>query len=117
MLTGSLGILLPISHAQVPEIACGDGVLIGCSESGTVNPPSSAQFGGLLVTVVNTILTILAVVAVIFVIKGGISLIFSLGNDDKLKSARNTILYALVGLLVATLSFAIVNVVSNIRLF
>jgi len=117
LLSGSSFLFLASARAQVPEIACGDNVLIGCQDSGTVNGPTSAQFGSLLSTVISTILTVFAVVAVVFVIKGGVSLIFSLGNDEKLKSARNTILYALLGLLLATLSFAIVNIVSNIRLF
>lgn len=105
--------------AQAPTIECGaDGVLIGCDRSsGALTPPGSAEFGNIIATAINTIITIFAILTVIFIIKGGITLIFSLGNSEKLKSARDTVLYAVLGLILAILSYAIVSIVSGIRLF
>lgn len=48
-------------------------------------------------------------VAVIFIIIGGINYMTSGGDAGKLKKAKDTILYAVIGLVICVLSFAIVN--------
>lgn len=70
---------------------------------------------GTLTTVINVILAVVGFVAVIMIIMGGISFITSQGDSSKVTKARNTILYGVVGLVVALLAFAIVNfVLSNV---
>lgn len=70
---------------------------------------------GTLTVVINVILAVVGFVAVIMIIMGGISFITSQGDSSKVTKARNTILYGVVGLVVALLAFAIVNfVLSNI---
>lgn len=59
--------------------------------------------------IVNGIIGILASVAVIFIVVGGIQYMTSAGDAGKVKTAKNTILYALIGLVVCVLAFAIVN--------
>lgn len=108
-----------LAFAQAPGIDCGQpGVLIGCNQAtAPIVKPNSSVFGDLIGNVVNTTLSIFALIAVIFVVKGGITLITSLGNDEKMKKAKNTILYALAGLFVSTLAYLIVNIVTRIQLF
>lgn len=103
----------------LPTIECGaEGVLINCDrEGGTIAMPDQGSLGNLIGNTVSIIILIFALLAVIFVVKGGISLILSLGNEDKRKAAVRTIFYALVGLVVAILAYAIVSIVSSIRLF
>lgn len=115
----SFSSLIQAAKAQAPVIECGaDSVLIGCnSAAGTVATPGSAAFGTLIVNTISSIITIFAIITVLFIIKGGLSLVFSFGNDEKLKSARNTVLYAVLGLTLAILSYAIVSIVTGIRLF
>lgn len=60
---------------------------------------------------INVVLSVVGVVAVVVLIVGGISFITSQGDAGKVAKARNTILYGVVGLVVALLSFAIVNFV------
>lgn len=62
-------------------------------------------------TVINVIIGIVGLVAVVMMIIGGISFITSQGDSAKVTKARNTILYGVVGLVVALLAFAIVNFV------
>lgn len=62
-------------------------------------------------TAINVILSVVGVVAVVVLIVGGINFITSQGDTGKVAKARNTILYGVVGLIVALLSFAIVNFV------
>lgn len=75
------------------------------------------MFGGLIGNTVSMLITIFAIVAVFFVVKGGLTLVFSLGNEERLKSGFRTIVYALIGLVVAILAYTIVSIISSIRLF
>ena len=59
--------------------------------------------------VINLMLFIVGVLAVIMLIWGGIRYVISGGNSDRVKDAKNTILYAIVGLVVAILGYAVVN--------
>lgn len=77
---------------------------------------NSATAGGMIKSVTNLLLFILGAVAVIVIIVGGIKYTASDGDAAKIKSAKNTILYAVVGLAVAIMAGAIVNfVVNNIK--
>ena len=44
---------------------------------------------------------------------GGLRYILSGGDNKKITDAKNTILYAIIGLIIAVLAFAIVNFVLN----
>jgi hypothetical protein len=61
--------------------------------------------------VTNTLLFILGAVAVIMIVLGGIKYTISNGDTSQVTSAKNTILYAVIGLIVAILAYAIVNFV------
>lgn len=62
-------------------------------------------------TAINVVLGVLGVVAVAMIIMGGIQYATSQGDAAKATKARNTILYSIIGLVVALLAFAIVNFV------
>lgn len=62
-------------------------------------------------TVINTALLVLGMVAVIVIIVGGIRYSTSGGNSTHVKEAKDTIIYAVVGLVVAIISYSIVNFV------
>jgi hypothetical protein len=61
--------------------------------------------------IINTILLAVGVVAVIVIIVAGIQMISAQGQPEKVAKARNQILYAIVGLVIAISAFAIVNFV------
>ncbi|MFZ1410181.1 MAG: pilin [Micropruina sp.] len=65
----------------------------------------------LIKTVVNVLLYILGAIAVIMIIIGGIKYTTSNGDSSKVTSAKNTIMYAVVGLVVALFAYGIVNFV------
>lgn len=62
-------------------------------------------------TITNTLLFILGAIAVIMIIIGGIRYVVSGGDSTSITGAKNTILYAVIGLVVAILAYAIVNFV------
>lgn len=66
---------------------------------------------GIFKQVTNTILYIVGIVAVVMLIVGGIKYLLSGGDSKKVTDAKNTVLYAIIGLVVCFLSFAIVNFV------
>lgn len=64
-------------------------------------------------TVINLLLFIIGVIAVIYVIIGGIKYVTSNGDAAAVKSAKDTILYAIIGIVVAVMAYAIVNWIIN----
>ena len=62
-------------------------------------------------TVVNILLFILGAIAVIMIVVGGIRYTISNGESGAITGAKNTILYAVIGLIVAMLAYSIVNFV------
>lgn len=84
----------------------------GSSASGsTICSGSNDDLNKMMKTIINVILTILGTIAVIMIIIGGIRYTTSNGDASQIKSAKDTIMYAVVGLVVAILAFAIVNFV------
>lgn len=62
---------------------------------------------------INVVLSFVGLAAVIVIIIGGISYTKSMGDPGKAKRARDTIIYGVVGLVVALLAYAIVALVSE----
>ena len=59
--------------------------------------------------VINILVYVAGALSVVFIIVGGIMFITSAGNPEQTKRARNTLLYAVVGLLISIVAFALVN--------
>ena len=69
------------------------------------------QAEDVITPVINTLLFLIGTIAVIMIIVGGIRYTLSAGDTSNVAAAKNTILYAVIGLIIAILSFAIVNFV------
>jgi hypothetical protein len=61
--------------------------------------------------VINTALMVLGMIAVLMIVIGGIRYTTSNGESSKIKEAKDTILYSVIGVVVAILSYTIVNFV------
>ena len=59
--------------------------------------------------ILDTVYLWIGIIAVIVIVIGGVRYMTSQGTPDKIKGAKNTILYALIGLLVTLMAFAITN--------
>ena len=68
---------------------------------------------GVFTEITNTILFAVGIISIIMLIWGGLRYILSGGDSKKVTDAKNTILYAIIGLVVALLAYAIVNFVIN----
>ena len=77
--------------------------------------PGGDTFQSDIQGILNGIVGALGIVAVIVIIIGGIGYMTSNGDASKVKKAKDTILYGVIGLAIAALAFAIVNfVIMNI---
>ena len=84
----------------------------GASSSQSSEAPTSLfGAGGIFQTITNVLLFVIGAVSVVMLIIGGIRYTISQGDSSAVTSAKNTILYAVVGLVVAILAFAAVNFV------
>ena len=79
-------------------------------ESGTCNANAKTDdLKTVIGTIINTILFILGAVAVLMVIIGGIQYTTSAGDPALAKKGRETVIYAIIGLVIAFLAYAIIN--------
>jgi len=78
-----------------------------------VTPTGNLDIKVVLANIIIWILGLSGGIAVLFLILGGLQYITSSGNKDKAEQAKQTILYAVIGLIVIALSFVIVAFVSQ----
>lgn len=107
LVIAGFGVILtsaPSAHAVDVWGACSGNSSAVCNSTGD-------QADVLIKNVINAILVVLGMIAVIMIVIGGIRYTTSNGDSGQIKSAKDTILYAVIGLVVAILAFAIVNFV------
>lgn len=76
-----------------------------------VNDGSNTNLSTSFRDIANVLLYVLGAIAVIMIIVGGIRYATSTGDSSRIKAAKDTIMYSVIGLVVAILAFAIVNFV------
>jgi O-antigen/teichoic acid export membrane protein len=67
-----------------------------------------------LKTVVDTLLFVVGIIAIVMIIVGAIRYTLSAGEAKKIEDAKNTILYAVIGLVVAFSAYAMISWVSGL---
>ena len=99
--------LIPLSaHAVTPIADSCTGVKAGES---AICDGKNENVTGFLTNIINFLLLAVGALAVVMIIVGGIKYILSAGDSSKLTSAKNTILYSVLGLIIAVLAYSIVN--------
>lgn len=95
--------------------SCGEvdgGITAGANCGNTDSTPDTLDGEeGVFTDIVNILLFIIGAIAVIMLIIGGIRYTTSNGDSNQVTAAKNTILYAIIGIIVAILAYAIVNFV------
>ncbi len=88
-------------------------ILEGAKKTGT---EGGATLEVRIGTVTSILLFIIGAISVIMIIVGGIKYVVSNGDSGKVKAAKDTIMYAVVGLVIALLAYAIVSfVLTNVK--
>jgi len=113
IVTASTGGRTLVSAADSKEQLCaGAG---GTYSGGACTPADSRNIGSILTSIVNILLFLVGAVSVIMIVLGGFRYVISAGDQNAVTAAKNTILYAVIGLVVAFLGSAAVNfIVSNL---
>ena len=78
---------------------------------GITDQDATARVNGLIADVINLFSLVVGVVSVIMIIIGGFRYIVSGGDSSNVTSAKNTILYAIIGLVIVALAQWIVRFV------
>ena len=110
-LLASLLLLGGVTHAQnaTDAVCAGLGATVG--GSGCSDPPGSSTIDGTVENVVNILSLVVAAISVIMIIIGGMKYVTSQGESGAISGAKNTIIYALVGLIIVALSQILVQFV------
>ena len=74
-------------------------------------PGSDGTFSNVFTNIVNILLYVVGVIAVVMIVVSGIRMTVSRGKPDSVSKARNSLLYSIVGLVIAVSAYAIVNFV------
>ena len=83
-----------------------------CYTSGLDDPTNGQDLmGDIVKNIFNVVIGVVGLIAVVMIVIGGISYTTSAGDSGKVKKAKDTILYGIVGLVISLLAFAIVNFV------
>lgn len=96
--------------AQVSAVTVFDNCS-GANQDTAVCKSTGDSATNMITIIINTLLTVLGMISVIMIVIGGIRYTTANGDPGTLKTARETIIYSVVGLIVAMLAFAIVNFV------
>jgi hypothetical protein len=81
--------------------------LSGC----TTNEVGLEKHGGLATQIVNTILYAAGVVALVFILVSGFRYITATGDSTRIQAAKETLLYAIIGLIITILAVPIADFV------
>jgi hypothetical protein len=102
------------THHLVRSFAQGFSLTIGDGANSARGVDQAATlFGnaGIFTTVTNVMLFIVGAISVIMIVIGGLRYVVSGGDTSNVTAAKNTVLYAIVGLVIAMLAYALINFV------
>ena len=97
----------PVIVSAVDVCSGGNGSSLYCQNKSEGETKVKSTIGN----VTNLLLMAVGAISIIMIVVGGILFALSNGDRSKVAKARNTVLYAAVGLMVALLASAIVNLV------
>ncbi len=113
-----LGLTFVVPNAVHAQSNCSDVTQGGIgSGAACAQPTGAAQNlfgdGSIFNTITNILLFLIGAVSVIMLIIGGVRYVVSGGDQGAVTSAKNTILYAVIGIVIAFLAFAAVRFVTD----
>lgn len=117
-LIGVMTVAVPtgVSYAQAASDACEGIKLIDPTAKCDDAAGGQNAFSSVLRTVINLFSIVVGAVSVIMIIIGGFRYVISGGDSNSTKAAKDTILYAVIGLVVVLFAQVIVRfVISNVN--
>ena len=115
-ISGFIASTFPSAFLALNAFATGNmfsGGVQGGADKGRGEGVPTQLFGegntGIFTQMINMMLFAVGILSVVMLIYGGLRYILSNGDSKKVDAAKNTILYAIVGLIIALLAYAIIN--------
>ena len=116
---GFVASVAAISYAPLAQASGVDVISDSCKQQGNANSALCTNNSTELVTgtdsiffrIINTIILVVGALAVLMIVVGGLKYVLSAGDSSAISSAKNTILYAIVGIVIAVSAYSIVNFV------
>jgi len=109
IITG-IGACLTLCAGKVMALTVQEGAEIARAEG---MPADLIGPDGVITQLTSIALAIVGALSVIMLIWGGVRYIISGGDSKKITDAKNTILYAIIGLVIAVFAYAIIRFVLN----
>jgi hypothetical protein len=95
------------------DAVCEGAGLVGSGAGGCTTAAGSKSIGNIVSIAVNLFSAIIGIIAVVMIMVGGVKYITSQGEPAQTAAAKNTVLYAAIGIVVVVLSQVIVRYVLN----
>jgi cytochrome bd-type quinol oxidase subunit 2 len=114
---GLFQVLLFLGVTSLLLAAFGNVALAQLIQEGDVPSNIASATGGegsiraLILRIVDFFLLFLGLIAVIMIIYGGVTYVTAAGNEEKVGKAKKIIMYAIIGIVIVLISFALVNTV------
>jgi len=110
----ALTLMLGVGGVALAPQASAVDVFQSCTEtpdSPVCKAETEDEASSMVTTVINILLFIIGIIAVIMIVIGGVRYTVSNGNPGQVKEAKDTIIYSVIGLVVAMMAYGIVNFV------
>lgn len=104
---------ITIAPSTALAVDCKNPTIANGAECAKANGQANDLFGtgGIFQKITNAALFLIGAISVLMLIYGGVRYTLSAGDSKAVTDAKNTILYAIIGIIVALLAYAIVNFV------
>lgn len=104
-----MSMLIPVAHFLADATSqLNSGINAACGGNASCN---QTTINALFSKIANAMIFVIGALSVIMIIFGGLRYVISRGDSAQIAAAKNTIIYAVAGLVVAIASYAIVNFV------
>lgn len=80
------------------------------------NVPYTGSAGDFIGNIIAQFIGVVAVLTILAVTWAGIQMVLAIGEEEKMKKARHTMIYAFIGLGVSWLSYGIVSFITSLKL-
>ena len=102
-----------VSANTIDEVCGGIGGTVGTSGCDPTASQGGQSLPELAALIINILSWVVGAVAVIMLIFAGFRYVTSGGDENAVKGAKNTVIYAVIGLVIVVLSQIFVNLVLN----
>ena len=69
-----------------------------------------------IVTIIKETIKYVGLLAILAISWGGIQFLTSIGNEEKVKHAKQTVIYSLVGVILSVVAYTIIDIVNSFKI-